>query len=243
MQLKSLEETLADARVLDGTYDQYDPMKARRRIAKELARSRWESLFELRQPHVLTQRRCGDTALTRPTTEADRRHTHRHSQAAMHLQLLSDFVIHDHEAMPYVSRLVNDHRIEPDGALIFACLLDLAQHEEGAQFWWQFAAGAGSATSAYCLYLMHLRRGELRDAEHWANQIKRLDDEPDQYRPRIQELQKWSGEPHDLKPSQPRMALHEAVKKLDTTCDDDYGQVPQPDHTLAERLEELATAC
>ncbi|MGW2883064.1 hypothetical protein ACWDBP_44275 [Streptomyces sp. NPDC001233] len=243
MQLKSLEETLAEARVLVGKYDNYDSVKARRRIAKQVARSRWENLLEPQPPRVVAQRRSGYSTMTRRADAADGRGTPRHAQAAMDLHVLSSFVIHDHEASFYVSRLVNDRRIEPDGALIFACLLDLAQHEEGAQFWWQFAAGAGSATSAYCLYLMHLRRGELRDAEHWARQIEQLDDEPDQYRPRIEELKVWRSKPHDRDLPQPRTALRSAVNDFDTTCDDDYGQVPQPDPALVERLEYLATAC
>lgn len=242
MQLKSLEQALADARVLDTEYNNYDLAKARQRIAKEVSRTRWESLFEVRLPRVLAQRRCGDSPLARLTDETPRRPP-RHAQAAMDLHTLSSVVIHDHDASNYVSRLVNDRRIDPDGALIFACLLDLAQHEEGAQFWWQFAAGAGSATSAYCLYLMHLRRGEQRDAEHWARQIQQLDDEPDQYRPRIEELKAWRDDPYQGDPSHSPTALRRAIDELDSSCDDDYGRVPQPDPALAERLEELATAC
>ncbi|MER6548347.1 hypothetical protein [Streptomyces sp. NPDC001250] len=243
MQLKSLEDTLAEARVLDGEYDNYDAAKARRRIAKEVSRSRWDGLFELRVPRVVVQRRCGDPALSRLGHDAERRRTPRHAQAAMDLHVLSSFVIHDQDASSYVSRLVNDRGIEPDGALIFACLLDLAQHEEGAQFWWQFAAGAGSATSAYCLYLLHLRRGELRDAEHWARQIEQLDHEPNQYRPQIEELRVWPGQSQAEDLPHSHTVLRKTVDELDTSCDDDYGQVPQPDPALAERLEELATAC
>ncbi|NUK54495.1 hypothetical protein HRW23_35140 [Streptomyces lunaelactis] len=69
----------------------------------------------------------------------------------------------------------NTRRIDPDGALQFACLLNLAGCREAAQFWWQFAAGAGNPTAAYCLYLLHLGRGERRDAEHWADQAANLD--------------------------------------------------------------------
>ncbi|NUK85751.1 hypothetical protein [Streptomyces lunaelactis] len=53
--------------------------------------------------------------------------------------------------------------------------LNLAGCREAAQFWWQFAAGAGNPTAAYCLYLLHLGRGERRDAEHWADQAANLD--------------------------------------------------------------------
>ncbi|WP_051854057.1 hypothetical protein [Streptomyces sp. NRRL S-146] len=71
---------------------------------------------------------------------------------------------------------------DPGGALAFASLLLLADREEGAQFWLQFAAG-GQATGAICLYLMHLRRGEWRDAKYRARQIEALEGEPCQYAP------------------------------------------------------------
>ncbi|CAM5452275.1 hypothetical protein SAFG77S_02612 [Streptomyces afghaniensis] len=46
-----------------------------------------------------------------------------------------------------------------------------------------FAAGGGQATGAICLYLMHLRRGEWRDAKYWARQIEALEGEPCQCAP------------------------------------------------------------
>ncbi|WP_406358559.1 hypothetical protein [Streptomyces sp. NBC_00658] len=245
MLLKSLEEALADARVLQREYDTYDAAKARHRIAKEAVHSRWETLFELRLPRVLAQRRCRDTPLAPRVEDAARRRTPRHAEAAQDLRALSQLVIHDQEASSYVARFVNDRRIEPDGALIFACLLDLAQQEEGAQFWWQFAAGAGSATSAYCLYLMHLRRGELRDAEHWAEQVEQLDVDAGQYRPHVLQLTPWPVETRARKfapPELPSTALRDAVDHLGKGCDEDYGLVPQPDPALAERLEEFAAA-
>ncbi|MER5194094.1 hypothetical protein ACWD3J_38925 [Streptomyces sp. NPDC002755] len=49
---------------------------------------------------------------------------------------------------------------DPDGTLTFACLLYLADQEEGAQFWWHYAAGAGSTTAALSLYLLHVRQGD-----------------------------------------------------------------------------------
>ncbi|GAA4341188.1 hypothetical protein GCM10023086_77310 [Streptomyces venetus] len=46
-----------------------------------------------------------------------------------------------------------------------------------------YAAGGGQATGAICLYLMHLRRGEWRDAKYWAGQLDALEREPCQYAP------------------------------------------------------------
>lgn len=209
------------------------------------APARRERPFELRLPRVLAQRRCRDTPLTPRVDDAARRRTPRHAEAARDLRALSHLIIRDQEASSYVTRIVNDRRIEPDGALIFACLLELAQQEEGAQFWWQFAAGAGSATSAYCLYLMHLRRGELRHAEHWAKQVEWLDVKPGQYRRRVLQLAARSVEVptgSDVQSELPSAALRNAVDDLGKGCDEDYGLVPQPDPALGERLEEFAAA-
>ncbi|WP_457034367.1 hypothetical protein [Kitasatospora sp. P5_F3] len=40
-----------------------------------------------------------------------------------------------------------------------------------------FAAGAGDRTATYCLYLHHIRMGELREAEYWFQQAARLEDD------------------------------------------------------------------
>ncbi|MBT2408113.1 hypothetical protein J7I97_15100 [Streptomyces sp. ISL-87] len=45
---------------------------------------------------------------------------------------------------------------------------------EGAQFWFQYAAGAGSRTAAQCLYLHHLARAEVATARHWNEQAHTL---------------------------------------------------------------------
>lgn len=241
--VKSLEDALADARVLGGEYDTLDTAAARRRITKDTTRTRWNNLFAQRLPNVLNQRQCGDTGIAGP--DAPRRPESRHAQAARDLYALSSLVIHDHAAAHHITRFANNRRIEPDGALILACLLDLAEREEAAQFWWQFAAGAGSALSAQCLYLMHLRRGETRDAEHWAQQAAQLDLHPVKYRLRAPE--EWAQAPTANDSVTTLCAsrhteLHDAVSALPVTCDDDYGQIPQPDPTLAHHLAVLAAA-
>lgn len=61
-----------------------------------------------------------------------------------------------------------------DSALLFGCLLHLADRMEDAQFWFQYAAGAGSQTAAHCLYLLHLARAEVATARHWRGQAQTL---------------------------------------------------------------------
>ncbi|MEU2856763.1 hypothetical protein [Streptomyces syringium] len=60
--------------------------------------------------------------------------------------------------------------LEPDGALVLGCVLQLAEREDSAQFWWQFAAGAGNRGAACCLYLHHMALGERREAGLWHQQ-------------------------------------------------------------------------
>ncbi|MGH3312801.1 MAG: hypothetical protein ACRDP3_19840, partial [Streptomyces sp.] len=96
-------------------------------------------------------------------------------QAAHDLDLAVALVVNAPEAAVSLSRLVDDQEhIAPEGALVFGCLLHLVGYREAAQFWWQFAAGGGSRTAAFCLCLHHRRHGEFRDAGYWRAQSERL---------------------------------------------------------------------
>lgn len=55
---------------------------------------------------------------------------------------------------------------ESQGALVFACLLQLCGKVGNARFWWHFAAGAGSTTAAYCLFLDGLLLNRTEEAVH-----------------------------------------------------------------------------
>ncbi len=57
-----------------------------------------------------------------------------------------------------VADFLTDQVPEPRSALALACVLQLADTDEGARFWWQYAAGVGRA-AAYCRYLHHLAQG------------------------------------------------------------------------------------
>ncbi|PYC72352.1 hypothetical protein C7C46_25785 [Streptomyces tateyamensis] len=107
-------------------------------------------------------------------------------------------------------------RWEPRGGLVFGCLLDLTGLPFEAQWWWQFAAGAGDLTAAYCLYLHHIRAGELREADHWFRQAAHLDE----------------GATAPLKPSLPDIAGYpRLVFRLAAPIRDTTG-LPSPDHAL-----------
>lgn len=75
----------------------------------------------------------------------------RYRQAAARLETLSSKVVTTPDTVEAMTRFDNAPRIDPASALTFACLLYLSDCPEGAQFWWQFAVGAGVPTAAYCL--------------------------------------------------------------------------------------------
>ncbi|MFE0061409.1 hypothetical protein [Streptomyces sp. NPDC059003] len=95
-------------------------------------------------------------------------------RAESELWALSTEFLYSDAAAEHLARIA-DELSDAEGALHFGCLLNLAHRPDGALWWWQFAAGAGNAIAAYCLYLFHLLRGELRDAHHWAAQAHLLD--------------------------------------------------------------------
>ncbi|MFJ9695977.1 hypothetical protein [Kitasatospora sp. NPDC101183] len=90
-----------------------------------------------------------------------------HEQAAFELGLVVALVLGAPNASAGLDLLVNERRIQPEGAEVFGALLYATGREEAAEFWWRFAAGSGSGTAAYCLHLHHLRLGETDDADYW----------------------------------------------------------------------------
>lgn len=159
-----------------------------------------------------------------------------HEQAGVSLDALSTQVLHHPDAAGHLSQLASRGPDNPDGALHFACLLRLAGCYEGAQFWWQFSAGAGNAVAAQCLNLYHLSRGEVRDAGFWAYQALTLADSPTLRAPRTRQSAMASRETRLPK------RLRDAVRRLkvDTVEEFGMGRVPRPDSQLADQVEELA---
>ncbi|GAA2463341.1 hypothetical protein [Streptomyces lavendulocolor] len=157
-----------------------------------------------------------------------------HDRAMKDLQALAAQLLHRDDVADRLHKLC-DEGIDPDGALHFACVLSLADEPTGAQFWWQFSAGAGNALAAYCLHLFHLSHGELRDADHWAHQAINLSDH---YPSPL--FEPATGP----QPRFPSAALREAVERLKVDEVEEFGlgRVLHPDPHLAEQIEELADA-
>ncbi|KAB7835746.1 hypothetical protein [Streptomyces mobaraensis] len=258
-------ELLARARVLDSAFDDYDADAALARIATRVVRERADSL-DWRARTVRDEHDPHHRAPAGVPPRGVRAALHTH--AAFELGLLCSLVIRDHQAIAAIALLVDDPaRIDPRGALAFACLLHLADREEGAAFWWQFAAGADSTTAAHCLYLHHLQHSDRGLAEHWHHQATTLhtthdgtdDDWPLPHPPR----RVRGDEPPSRYPAPGRahtlteLALRQAVARerwrlfahhltdllrgLETTGDADFGTVPRPGPYLAARIEQCLT--
>ncbi|MEV7422508.1 MULTISPECIES: hypothetical protein [unclassified Streptomyces] len=219
---------LEDAEVLDHTYDDYDEYDA------EATRRR------------LTARRTDGTAAARPPGPATppTRFPSAHEQAAHDLSLAVSLVLNAPEAAGALTRLVAHDRIDPEGAVVFAALLHLTGHRDAAQFWWQFAAGGGNRTAAFCLFLAHQQRAEFRDAAHWRDQSRRLPGAGRAATPAVLSALLPEAVGHDLlsqchngrRPTLPA-SLEAVINRLRVDSDDeDFGEVPQPGAGLPREL-------
>ncbi|MEU3462897.1 hypothetical protein ABZ721_23485 [Streptomyces sp. NPDC006733] len=96
--------------------------------------------------------------------------------AAYDLRTLCETVV-TQTAVTSLSDFVTEQLPDPRGARVLGCILHLADSEDGARFWWQYAAGAGDDVASYCLYLHHLALGETHAAAWWGQQT-RIDIQP-----------------------------------------------------------------
>ncbi|MFD6748149.1 hypothetical protein ACWHA6_36975 [Streptomyces anthocyanicus] len=108
--------------------------------------------------------------------------------------LCETLVLHTPPAI--VTDFVTNQVPEPRSALVLACILQLTDTEEGARFWWQYAAGAGDAAAAYCLYLHHLALGEQDTAAWWHGQTDAVQPPPE--RPAWDDGYSWNPAEHRL---------------------------------------------
>ena len=91
------------------------------------------------------------------------------AEAAKDLRALCETVL-SRTSTADVADFLTDQVPAPRSALALACVLQLADSDDGARFWWQYAAGAGQSAAAYCLYLHHLSNGEDDIADWWQQQ-------------------------------------------------------------------------
>ncbi|MEV7870863.1 hypothetical protein AB0P17_33290 [Streptomyces sp. NPDC088124] len=98
-------------------------------------------------------------------------------EAAQALQTLCETVV-ARTTLDSLSAFFAASLPEPHGARVLACILHLRDSGESARFWWQYAAGAGDAASAYCLHLHHQALGEAGEALWWHAQMRRIQTRP-----------------------------------------------------------------
>lgn len=162
--------------------DPADPI-APDRVDRLLARARPRRTATDDYPRVIRRVAHDLAALRRGEYELPAWWTH-HSRARLGLDSLVRSVLTE-EALAMVADLAEQDEVtdrpaqlqhpidvseidaEIAGFKTFGCLLYLAGHPTSAAFWWGMAAGAGDQLSATFTYLLHLQRGELRQANRW----------------------------------------------------------------------------
>ncbi|MFF8882108.1 DUF6207 family protein [Streptomyces flaveolus] len=92
--------------------------------------------------------------------------------AATHLRALCE-VAATHATAPQITDFITEQLPSPQGAWVLGCLLHLAGTEDGARYWWQYAAGAGDRGASYCLALHHQAHGDDHAATFWLDQADR----------------------------------------------------------------------
>jgi hypothetical protein len=110
-----------------------------------------------------------------------------YDRAAADLVALCELIVQRPDARRHLRTFVETPG-ESQGALVFACLLQLCGKVKYARFWWHFAAGAGSATAAYCLFLDGLLLNRTEEAVHCYESLGGADfvrDHDDRRPPRI----------------------------------------------------------
>lgn len=95
--------------------------------------------------------------------------------AASHLRSLCEVAV-TRSTPGQITDFITEQVPEPRGAWILGCLLQLSDSEDGARFWWQYAAGAGDTAASYCLYLHHRALGDRRAAAFWHDQADTIAD-------------------------------------------------------------------
>ncbi|MDX2404594.1 hypothetical protein NJO91_15865 [Streptomyces microflavus] len=104
-------------------------------------------------------------------------------EATQNLQNLCAAVVTHTTALRTLRTFLTPQLPEPPGARVLGCILQLAESEENARFWWQYAAGAGDPAASYCLYLHHRALGEHAPARWWHEQTELLQNTPTTDRP------------------------------------------------------------
>lgn len=172
--LCELDEALKNAVVLAEEYAGYDEYAARRRIARRIVADRSRSVAA---GH-------GSVGLPLPGQQVPAAGDHLVLDAACHVRAARGldemaWTLVESRAFAELALGAGTWPHGMESALLFAGLLHLSGKPDGAQFWFQYAAGAGSRAAAQALYLHHLARAEVKTARHWQDQAQTLPPDED----------------------------------------------------------------
>ncbi|MCG0290510.1 hypothetical protein [Streptomyces sp. PSAA01] len=198
-----------------------------------------------------------------PLQERPPRHAQRTSAAAgaaapgvdermaQDLHTLCEAIIARPDALTQLRDFLTRRILEPPGSRVLGCVLQLAGHEDHAQFWWQFAAGAGDPAAAYCLYLHHMALGEDGQAHAWlewwheqaGHDIPPVTDTVEDWAATDHEMAAALRILHGLKreqevPPATTAVIHYVARAVDFTDDPDI-DLPLPEPGFADRIEDL----
>ncbi len=152
-----IDEFLSRARLVSTPYTQADIDAAEARV-----------LARFHAPDPAPAPAAAVTAAEEPTA----------IEAAQNLKNLCAAVVTHTTALRTLRTFLTPQLPEPPGARVLGCILQLAESEENARFWWQYAAGAGDPAASYCLYLHHRALGEHAPARWWHEQTELLQNTP-----------------------------------------------------------------
>lgn len=88
--------------------------------------------------------------------------------AARHLRTLCETALAT--LSPDALDFLTDQIPDLHSAWLLGCTLHIAGIEDGARFWWQYAAGDGHTPACYSLFLYHQLRGEQHAADFYRRQ-------------------------------------------------------------------------
>ncbi|MGY5103034.1 DUF6207 family protein [Streptomyces sp. 900105245] len=71
---------------------------------------------------------------------------------------------------PHALDFLTDQIPDLHSAWLLGCALHVAGRDDGARFWWQYAAGDGHGPACYSLFLYHQARGEQHAADFYRRQ-------------------------------------------------------------------------
>ncbi|MFI7337877.1 hypothetical protein ACIBUY_08020 [Streptomyces sp. NPDC050085] len=234
MTTSQIDGLLAKIRLRERPYGAEEITAAEARLTARIANRMWHSVLTF-DDHI----QGAGVQLPRPQRRPDAHERATQSDyAASDLRVLCRSLVGTPQSLHEMSSFISNRILEPSGAVVLGCVLQLAGRDDSARFWWQFAAGAGCRPAVHCLYLHHLSLGETQEADWWRAFLTQ--DQPDEPDLVICENEDF----HLTMPLRraPLPQAAEAVVGYVPTAIEyvDAVDLPLPTAGFAERIEELA---